>query len=418
MKIDRIAMPPEAHKQKSIWEMPSTQHCSIVGTCLSLGEARLIGKKINVTCPNKEDLDATIHSVLVQECAKKNWASRLINKTLNKKFDNSIKVFRPCKDSDELLSLWRDAFSVGNIPGPYWAVLSHPCLSKDVGVKVYSDVHMLSHLVGSSNQANIVRITELEIELANAHDKIKKLIVSNNVKVMNKTDIINAQEEKIIALNQINKDLESRLTRLNQSIEEDRDSAFSNGVMLSGELLSKENSADVLPLKKAKKIISKMTSKVEQITIENSRLRAEADEKDSQLDLLNTEMASIELMLDNIQARGLAGSKSCDLAGKCVLYIGGRRGAMCRMCDIVKKMNGNLVYHDGGKEDSLASLPSAVSGADAVLFPTNCVSHSSALEAKKLCKRMAKPFLPIRSSGLGSLINGLVEINDQLDKNS
>ena len=418
MKIDHIAMPPEAHKQKAIWEIPYTQHCSIVGTCLSLGEARLIGKKINVTCPNKEDLDATIHSVLVQECATKNWTSRLINKTLNKKFENSIKIFRPCKNSDELLALWRDAFSVGNIPGPYWAALSHPCLSNEAGVKVYSDVHMLSHLVGSSNQANIVRVTELEIELANAHDKIKKLIVSNNVKVMNKTELINAQEEKIIALNQINKDLENRLTRLNQSIEEDKQSAFSNGVMLSGELLSKENSADVLPLKKAKKIISKMTSKVEQITIENSRLRAEADEKDSQIDLLNTEMSSIELMLDNIQARGLAGSKSCDLAGKCVLYIGGRRGSMCRMCDIVKKMNGNLVYHDGGKEDSLASLPSAVSGADAVLFPTNCVSHSSALEAKKLCKRMAKPYLPIRSAGLGSLINGLVEINDQLDKNS
>ena len=83
---------------------------------------------------------------------------------------------------------------------------------------MYSDVHMLSHLVGSSNQTNIVRITELEIELANAHDKIKKLIVSNNVKVMNKTDIINAQEEKIIALNQINKDLENRLTRLNLSL--------------------------------------------------------------------------------------------------------------------------------------------------------------------------------------------------------
>ena len=181
---------------------------------------------------------------------------------------------------------------------------------------MYSDVHMLSHLVGSSNQANIVRITELEIELANAHDKIKKLIISNNVKVMNKTDIINAQEGKIIALNQINKDLESRLTRLNQSIEKHKDSAFSNGVMLSGELLSKENSADVLPLKKAKKIISKMTGKVEQITIENSRLRAEVDEKDSQIDLLNTEMSSIELMLDNIQARGLAGSKS-GFPGKC-----------------------------------------------------------------------------------------------------
>ena len=60
-------------------------------------------------------------------------------------------------------------------------------------------------------------------------------------------------------------------------------------------------------LKLAKKIVSKVTGKVEQITIENSRLRVEADEKDSQIDLLNTEMSSIELMLDNSQARGLAG---------------------------------------------------------------------------------------------------------------
>ncbi len=418
INIDHAAIPVEAGKQKSIWELPYTQHCSIVGTCLSLGEARLIGKKINASCPNPENLDSTIHSILVQECATKNWTSRLINKTLNKKFDNSIKIFKSCKDSDELLVRWRDAFSIGNIPGPYWAVLSHPRLSCEVGVKVYSDVHMLSHLVGSSNQANIVRITELEIELANAHERIKRLIVNNNAKVKSKTDLIDAQEKKLIALKQINKDLEDRLTQQGRSIQEDYDSAFSNGVMLSGKKLSNDNIARLPEITKANKILSKLTSKFEQVTIENVRLRSEVDQKDSQIDLLNTEMSSIELMLNNIQARGLAGSKSCDLAGKCVLYIGGQRGAMCRMCDIVKKMNGNLVYHDGGIEDSLASLSSAVSSADAVLFPTNCAGHSSALEAKKLCKRMAKPYLPIRSSGLGSLINGLVEINDQLDKNS
>jgi hypothetical protein len=418
MKIGHVARSLAASKQKSIWDITHAQHCSIVGTCLTLSEARLIGKKINVTCLNKEDLDATIHSVLVQECKTKNWTSRLINKTLNKKFDNSIRIFKSCKNSEELLVLWREAFSVGNIPGPYWAVLSHPCLSKEAGVKVYSDVHMLSHLVGSSNQANIVRITELEIELANAHDKIKKLIINNNTKVRSKINLINAQEEKLHALKRINDNLEDRLAYLSQSIETDVNMAFSNGVMLSGEKLSEESGVNLSDVKKAKKIVSKMTSKVEEITIENVRLRTEVEEKDSQIDLLNTEMSSIELMLENIQARGLAGSKSCDLAGKCVLYIGGRSGTMCRMCDIVKKMNGNLVHHDGGREDSLASLPSAVSSADAVLFPTNCVSHSSALEAKKLCKRMAKPYLPIRSSGLGSLINGLVEINDRLDKNS
>ena len=43
-------------------------------------------------------------------------------------------------------------------------------------------------------------------------------------------------------------------------------------------------------------------------------------------------------------------------------------------------MNGRLIHHDGGKEDSLATLKGAISSADAVIFPTDCVSHSSALE--------------------------------------
>ena len=79
------------------------------------------------------------------------------------------------------------------------------------------------------------------------------------------------------------------------------------------------------------------------------------------------------------------------------------------MCDLVNKMNGRLIHHDGGREDSLAKLKGAISSADAVIFPVDCVSHSSALEAKKLCKKMVKPFVPIRSSSLSSLVTGLAE---------
>ena len=95
--------------------------------------------------------------------------------------------------------------------------------------------------------------------------------------------------------------------------------------------------------------------------------------------------------------------------GKCILYIGGRESNICRMCELVGKMNGRLIHHDGGREDSLAKLQGAISSADAVIFPVDCVSHSSALEAKKLCKKMVKPFMPIRSSSLSSLVSGLAE---------
>ena len=86
------------------------------------------------------------------------------------------------------------------------------------------------------------------------------------------------------------------------------------------------------------------------------------------------------------------------------------------MCDLVGKMNGRLIHHDGGKEDSLAKLQGAISSADAVIFPVDCVSHSSALEAKRLCKKMVKPFMPIRSSSLSSLVTGLAEF--RFDENN
>ena len=59
-------------KRRSIWELSTHHHCSIVGTCLTIGEARAIGKKVGVRCSNPDDLDSTIHSILVRESTTKN----------------------------------------------------------------------------------------------------------------------------------------------------------------------------------------------------------------------------------------------------------------------------------------------------------------------------------------------------------
>ena len=74
-----------ARKRRNIWELSTHHQCTIVGTCLTIGEARVIGKKVGIPCPNPDDLDSTIHSILVRESATKNTASVLLNKALNKK---------------------------------------------------------------------------------------------------------------------------------------------------------------------------------------------------------------------------------------------------------------------------------------------------------------------------------------------
>jgi hypothetical protein len=108
---------------------------------------------------------------LVRESATKNTVSTLLNKTLNKKYESSIRIFKRCKSAKEIRYLWKESFDFGNIPGPYWAALSHPNIDYEVTIKIYSDVHMLSHLIGSSNRADIARLSELELELADALEK-------------------------------------------------------------------------------------------------------------------------------------------------------------------------------------------------------------------------------------------------------
>ena len=401
-----------ANKRKNIWELSSHHHCSIVGTCLTIGEARALGKKIGAKCPDPEDLDAIIHSILVRESVTKNRASTLLNKALNKKYESSVRIFNKCNTPLEIRDLWREAFEVGNIPGPYWAALSHPMIDYEVTIKIYSDVHMLSHLVGSSNRADIARLSELEIELANALDKNRSLISQNNRKINQFRTEIENHQQTISNLERKNSNFKARLfvDSKSQSIEEINEE-FSQGVLLSG-----ENYTTFIVERERDQ--SKVTAHNFRLLDDIERLNGEKQDLHSKLETAQhklkgslSELQSANSFIQNFITNNDAPTKMCNLSGKCVLYIGGRAGNICRMCDLVDKMNGRLIHHDGGKEDSLATLKGAISSADAVIFPTDCVSHSSALEAKKLCKKMVKPLLPIRSSSLSSLVDGLTKIN-------
>jgi phage shock protein A len=401
-----------ANKRKNIWELSSHHHCSIVGTCLTIGEARAVGKKIGAKCPNPEDLDSVIHSILVRESQTKNRVSTLLNKALNKKYESSIRVFQRCNTSLEIKELWKDAFEAGNIPGPYWAALSHPMIDYEVTIKIYSDVHMLSHLVGSSNRADIARLSELEIELANALDKNRSLVTQNNRKINRLRDEIDNHQQKIRNLERKNSNFKARLfvDRPSQSIEEINEE-FSHGVLLSGENYTALIAEREHDKSKVTAHNLRLLDDIERLNGEKQDLRSRLQTAQQKLEDSLAELQSANTFIQSFIATSEAPTKRCNLSGKCVLYIGGRAGNICRMCDLVDKMNGRLIHHDGGKEDSMAMLKGAISSADAVIFPTDCVSHSSALEAKKLCKKMIKPLLPIRSSSLSSLVEGLNKIH-------
>ena len=103
-----------------------------------------------------------------------------------------------------------------------------------------------------------------------------------------------------------------------------------------------------------------------------------------------------------------------DLSGRCLLYVGGHQHTVHRLRALVENWNGRFLHHDGGLERSINELASAVTKADAVVFPTDCISHSAANKVKQLCHQNMTPFVPLRTSGVASFVSGLRQgLDDQ-----
>ena len=52
----------------------------------------------------------------------------------------------------------------GDIPGAYWAALTQPATTQDIVSRIFAGVHMLSHVVGTANRADIRRLRQLEAD--------------------------------------------------------------------------------------------------------------------------------------------------------------------------------------------------------------------------------------------------------------
>jgi hypothetical protein len=147
-------------RRTTIWEFSQNRHCSIIGTCLSTGEPRQTLTRPGVAQSDWTDLD--LHHKAVSLAAKHDPAAKLLNKALDRRHKLPINQFAKARTEAELTLLWRDAVKRGDIPGAYWAVLTHPATTQAVVRLVFGEVHMLSHLVGAPNRADIRRLRDLE----------------------------------------------------------------------------------------------------------------------------------------------------------------------------------------------------------------------------------------------------------------
>ena len=361
-------------KRHQIWELSAGWQCSIIGTCLPLSDLNVIAKKLRVNISKDSFQDYQLHGFFSHETQNQSKVSKMVQKTLDRRHQLAIKKTRKLSAS-ELSYYWKLALASGDIPGPYWAILTHPEVSEDLSEQMFADVHMLSHLVGASNRADIKQLKKLDAELVAVNEKFKhrrelflKKLIRKNHEIRHLRKIYSELSSKT--------ELKKRTSFPNKNHKSNQDFT---------ELKSKTDNLST-ELKLAKTIIKKQERKLLRVTSLNEAMKQELLFNQRRIQLLKQRAN----LFENI-----------NLHGAIILYVGSRKNIINKLRSYVETNNGNFVYHDGGLDSSMNVLGPKELQADRIYFPVDCISHSAMHVVKRACHQKAhSSYTPLRSSSM------------------
>jgi hypothetical protein len=369
-------------RRSKIWDIASSLHCSVIGTCLSAAELRQFFAKLGDTDARMAS-DNILHGRGVRAAGKHDLVGKLLNKMLDNRHEASIRRFAKASSAARVRELWLEAFEQGNIPGGYWTVLTHPATDRPLVEDAFGQVHMLSHMVGSSNRVDITRLRTLERELGDRDEKISR------------------QEARLSESSRERSELLRKVEGLEMEIRR-REAAERTAAELISGAVSASTLLQRLDAEKAHS--NTLAARVAELESQVEKARKFAAALNKQNDQLQREVLALEAELRIDDTDEQVTKVDRDLDGVTVLYVGGRPGLIDQLKAVVTKRGGIFLSHDGGIEENLATLPGLISRSDAAFFPMDCISHSAVGHVKKYCRDGHKPFTPLRTASVASFI--------------
>lgn len=369
-----------------IWDLPETLHCSIVGTCLTTADARSLLAKLNL--PDARTMsEHRLHGQVVHIAGRKEGGGRLLQKALDRRHEREVRRFSQARTAAEVRALWRESLAAGDIPGAYWAAITHPATDWPLVQDIFGEVHMLSHLVGQSNRADIRRLRSLEADLAERDEALAR------------------QERRILDLTAERDALDAQR----------RARASADGVAAAApeprEAGAEREAARAVAIRldRERAHAQALEEKLAVLMQATGRLSGALEAETALTRTLRDELAALEAALAEPGQEGGGGAApEMRAIPRTILYVGGRPRQVANLRRFASGRGGRLLSHDGGIEDSLALLPGLVGQADLVLMPVDCVSHEAMGTLKRACLDRDRPFRPLRSASLASFVRAVM----------
>jgi hypothetical protein len=355
---DYVAATHSTARRLALWQIAGGMQCSIIGTCLSDHDLLATIRKHKLQVDGAAQ-SYDIHSYCVRAACQNSPFSRTLTKLLDRRFAGAIRLIGRSRTEDEMRAVWERLRDSGRIAAGYWAVMSDTHVPDSIRVRVFGEVHMLSHLNGHGANQLALRLAEAERR---------------------------------------NADLEARLKRCEQS----KHLALAERNAARAALTATGTVADApiplaLPTQPADRIRQKL-AKCERALV-SARARARHAEATiarliarptlSRLPTANEATPHSSNVFPHIRA---------PLRQRRILYLGGRTAVVPHLREAAAARQAFLLHHDGGIEDSLHRINDLIEACDVVICPVDCVSHGACRVAKTACQRLNKCFLPITTA--------------------
>ena len=377
-------------KRRRIWDLSGNFHCSIVGTCLTTAELRHI--LIKVQPGAHRETDHELHGRAVLLAGKRDIGAKLLQKALDRRHRSVITQFGRARSVDELKILWANAVQRAEIPGAYWAVLTHPQTTEDLARTAFGEVHMLSHLVGAANRADIRRLRELEAENADLQAKVTRQQARLREAIVSRDATIAKLHDSL------GRALASRESKAERAIDQcERDAT----AQVIGELRRRLESEAARHQRTERRLDALLNER------EDARKQLRAPQRHEQELRAELEAAEVSISQQLPVEQDENTALPMGLAGSTLLYVGGRANLIPQLRMLADRCGATLRHHDGGIDDRSGLLAAQVARADYVFFPVDCVSHNAVAIIKKTARYLGKPYLALRASGLTTFVAAL-----------
>ena len=408
----RLPVTRAAQRRVRLWELDDKHHCPVIGSCLTADELTRLARRFFPWVDS--DSAFAVHVEAVNQAKTRNPLSEAMQAALERKYRAQISRFKQAASDQELLREWLDHYARGEVAGALWAAVTHRAASAKLRQRVFADVHMLSHQIGAGLAADARRLARVQGECGAAQaalERQKRLQAESEAALRLQLRDAQAECDRLRRGN-------TQLGRLQQRLAEFESGSVMVDIGHKLLTLQAENSELIAAAQRGwalKKTLQAAHREAQAVARERDLLQLERDAL-ARLLSLGDGGSGGSGELDKAGEVGCAAEcERCEhfdgaVAGQCVLYVGGRSALLAQYRALADRLGVRLVHHDGGREESLARLPEMINGADAVVCPTDCVSHSAYYQLKRQCKRSGKPCLLFKGASVSGFAVALARL--------